>query len=167
MSSLNVKSTILIGATTVATAALSVWLCKSLSQYGLEGTVRYIWEGDPYPPEIRDTRTRLEKVERAIQEECILDRLEESLARARLDSVDEVTIIEPQWIIAHAPYDLEKDLAKVSHDLDTFAANVDAVPSHGDAELKMRKKKCSERVVTMMARADFMLALYKQDDVVK
>jgi len=159
----NVKSTIIVGTATVATAVASVWIWKSLSQYGVEGTLRYIWEGDPYPPERRDAMNRLGKVELAIEQESLLDCLEESLARARLDSVEDVTIIEPQWIIAHAPRDLERDLAKISHDLDTLAANVDAVPSHGDAEIKRRKKAYSEQVVKMMARADFMLSLYKQE----
>ena len=106
---------------------------------------------------------RLDRIELAIEQESLLDRLEESLERARLDSVDGVTIIEPQWIIAHAPRDLEKDLAKVSYNLDTLAANVDAVPSHGDADLKQRKKDCSQELVLMMERADALLDLYKQE----
>ena len=159
----NMKSNIIVGTATVATAAASVWIYKSLSRYGLEGTLRYLWEGDPYPPQIRDAITRLEKVERAIDRESLLERLEESLARARLDSVDDATTIEPQWIVAHSPHDLEKDLAKVSHVLDVLAANVDEVQSHGDAEIKRRKTACSKQVVDMMARADFLLSLYKQD----
>lgn len=158
------QSKILVGAATVVTAAASVWIYRSVSQYGLEGTLRYIWEGNPYPPEIRTAMTRLEKVERAIEREAILERLEESLARAKLDSVEDVAIMEPQWIIAHAPRDLEKDLAKVSHDLDSLAAKVDAVPSHGVEQIKRRKKLCSERIVAMMERADYMLEIYTQKD---
>jgi hypothetical protein len=72
--------------------------------------------------------------------------------------------IEPQWIIAHAPRDLEKDLSKISHDLDTLAAKVDAVPSHGDADIKVRKKRASQQLVLMMERADYMLEVYAQKD---
>lgn len=163
----NVRATLLLGTAAVATTAASILLWQSVSKYGFEGTLRYVWEGNPYPPEIRDSIQRLEKVERSIQKESLLGGLEESLARARLDSVDGVSILVPQWMVAHAPRNLEHDLAKVSHDLDTLAANVDSIPSHGDAGIKLRKKQCSQQVVQMMERADILLACYQQEIATK
>ena len=161
--SLSVRSKTVAIAAGIVAAAGSVWLYRSVSKYGIKGTLRYIWEGDAYPPEVRKSLNQLEKVEQSIEREYILNRLEESLARAKLDSIDDVTI-EPQWIIAHAPRDLEKDLSKISHDLDTLAAKVDAVPSHGDADIKVRKKRASQQLVLMMERADYMLEVYAQKD---
>ena len=162
---MSLRSKIIVGVATGVVAAGSVWLYQSVSKYGTKGTLRYIWEGDPYSPELRKALNRLEKVEQAIEREYILNRLEESLARAKLDSLDDDMTIEPQWIIAHAPRDLEKDLAKISHNLDTLAATVDAVPSHGDADIKGRKKRASQQLVLMMERADEMLEVYAQKDV--
>lgn len=159
---MSVKSNVLIGTAAVATIAFSGWIIKTVSRHGVEKTLRFLWEGDYYPPDMRNAMNELDKVENNIEEECILEALDESLARARLNSLDDDSFIEPEWIIAHAPRNLEKDLAKVSHDLDTLAASVDAVPSYGNVELKTRKKRASEQVVRMMARADVMLAIYKQ-----
>lgn len=157
----NVRTTILLGTAAVAATAASIWLRQSVKQYGWEGTMRYVWEGDPYPPEIRDSIKRLEKVERSIQKESLLASLEESLARARLDSVDDVSVVVPQWMVAHAPRNLEKDLSKVSHDLDTLAATLDSVPSRGNVDIKLRKKQTSQKVVLMMERVDTLLACYQ------
>jgi hypothetical protein len=159
----NVRTTILLGTAAVAATAASIWLRQFVKQYGWQGTMRYVWEGDPYPPEIRDSINRLKKVERSIQKESLLPSLEESLARARLDSVDDVSVVVPQWMVAHAPRNLEKDLTKVSHDLDTLAATVDSVPSHGNVDIKLRKKQSSQQVVLMMERADILLSCYHQE----
>jgi hypothetical protein len=163
----NIRATLLLGAAAVVTTAVSILSWQCVSKYGFEGALRYAWEGNPHPPEIRDSIKRLEKVERSIQKESLLGDLEESLARARLDSVDGVSVVVPLWMVAHAPRNLEHDLAKVSHDLDTLAANVDSVASHGDAGIKLRKKQCSQQVVRMMERADILLACYQQENTTK
>ena len=158
------RATFLLGTAAVAATAVSILLWQCVSKYGFEGTLRYVWEGNPHPPKTRDSIQSLEKVERSIQTESLLVGLEESLARAQLDSVDGVSITVPLWMVAHAPRNLQYDLAKVSHDLDTLAANVDLISSHGDAGIKLRKKQCSQQVVQMMERADNLLALYQREN---
>ena len=160
----SVRTPFLLGTVAVATTAVSVLLWQCVSKYGFKGTLRYAWEGSPYPPEIRDSIQRLEKVERSIQKVSLLGGLEESFARAQLDSVDGVSVMVPLWMVAHAPRNLEHDLAKVSHDLDTLAASVDSIPSHGDAGIKLRKKQCSHQVVQMMERADILLVCYQREN---
>ena len=57
------------------------------------------------------------------------------------------------YIIAQTPQ-LTKDLSGLSYNLDKLAAEVDAVQSHGDSEVKRRKKELSTLLVKMMERVD-------------
>ena len=62
---------------------------------------------------------------------------------------------------AHGPSNLEKDLAKLSYDLDKSAAKVDAVLSkHPD--VKSKKKLLSSEIVRLMSSADEFLSLYQR-----
>ena len=100
-----------------------------------------------------------------------MDRLEEAYERAKLDSVDgssNVTLVGLWDIHVINSYkkpknsmSLEKLLAKVSYNLDKYAAQVDAVPSKKHKDLKPRKKDISNQIVQLMQRADVYLELYK------
>ena len=100
-----------------------------------------------------------------------MDRLEEAYERAKLDSVDgssNVTLVglwETHVINSYKKpknsMSLEKLLAKVSYNLDKYAAQVDAVPSKKHKDLKPRKKDISNQIVQLMQRADVYLELYK------
>lgn len=162
--------------TTIAITSITVTstycLYQCVSQYGWEGTFWYIWEGDPYPPQVRNDFHALDDAEKSIQKEArILDRLEEAFQRAKLDSVDgssESTIVE-LWnknLLQNNSNNkhnknLEKTLAGVSYNLDQYAAQVDAVPSKHHPDLKSRKKLLSNQIVQLMQRADVYMTHYQ------
>ena len=154
--------------TTIAITSITItssYYCYQLvSQYGWDGAFWYIWEGSPYPPQVRKEFETLEDVEENIEKESqILDRLEEAYERAQLDSVDgssEATIVE-LWNSNLPKRNLEKLIGRVSYNLDLFASNVDAVPSKQDAALKARKKQVSNQIVKLMQRADVYVAHYQ------
>lgn len=156
---------VVLGSTAVvATGLASLWMWRSLSKYGWRGTIRLVWEGDAYTPEAREAMQKIDKAQSSIRanEKVILE-LELTLARARLDSIDE-TVVVPQWIVCYMPRNLEKDLAKLSYDLDSLAATVDSVVAVDDGELKQRKKLYSEQLVFMMERADVLLECYNEKE---
>mmetsp|Transcript_9654 Transcript_9654/g.11554 ORF Transcript_9654/g.11554 Transcript_9654/m.11554 type:complete len:170 (+) Transcript_9654:78-587(+) len=155
-----------IAVSATAVTASTIWICSTLSKYGLDGTLRYIWVGDPLSPEVRQSVSTLEKVESKIPKlEKLLMQIEEALSKARLDSIDdEKWIVVPQWIVSYAPKNLEKDITKLDTSLDRLAAEVDAIASHDNAEVKLLKKEYSQRIVQLMGRTDALLAIYAQQD---
>ena len=73
-------------------AAGSYVLHQTVSEYGWTGTLNYVWLGDPYygSPLGRYLHI-LKEVEKSLEkEETRINSLEESLERARLDSVDDI-----------------------------------------------------------------------------
>lgn len=159
-------------AVTSISVTASYCLYQCVSQYGWEGTYWYLWEGDPYPPAVRKEFLALDQVQAALRTEGrSLDRLEEAYERAKLDSIDgsSNTTLVGLWdtsVIrsykkAKNAMTLEKLLAKVSYNLDKYAAQVDAVPSKKHSNLKPRKKDLSNQIVQLMQRADVYLELYK------
>lgn len=155
-------ATIVITSITVTTTYFGYQL---VSQYGLEGTFWYIWEGSPYPPQVRTEFETLQEVETSIaKEDQVLDRLEEAYQRALLESVDgssEATIVEV-WNATLPKQNLEKLIGRVSYNLDLFAAKVDAVPSKQTPALKARKKQLSNQIVKLMQRADIFVTFYQE-----
>jgi hypothetical protein len=162
-----------IAGATLSVAA-SYWMYQSVSEYGLEGTFRYIWEGDPYTPAIREYVETLEQAEKSrVTQELRINAIEEALERARLDSVDDVRTTKEVvrlWMANYAPKNLEKSLADLSNLLDRLAAQVDGIVlSKGDAnasshvlqELKRRKKLLSKQLVLDMERCDVLTASYQ------
>ena len=151
------RPTILTVAITSITVTSSYCIYSLVSQYGWEGTFWYIWEGDPYPPNVRGEFHALDQVEDDLQKETrVLDRLEEAYQRALLDSVDgaeENTLVE-LWNNNLPKRNLDKLMARVSYNLDQLAAKVDAVPSQKHVDLKARKKQLSTKIVGVMQRAD-------------
>mmetsp|Transcript_15411 Transcript_15411/g.21776 ORF Transcript_15411/g.21776 Transcript_15411/m.21776 type:complete len:170 (+) Transcript_15411:192-701(+) len=153
-----------IAVSATAVAASSIWIGRTVSKYGIDGMLRYIWVGDPLSPEVRESVSTLEQVESKIPKlEKLLMQIEEALSKARLDSIDdEKWIVVPQWIVSYSPKNLEKDLAKLDTSLDRLAAQIDGVASHDNAEVKILKKEYSQRIVKLMGRADALLTCYAQ-----
>lgn len=57
------------------------------------------------------------------------------------------------YILSQVP-SLSKDLGMLSYKLDQLAAEVDAVQSHGDEDVKRQKKELSQKLVEMMGSCD-------------
>lgn len=134
--------------------------------------MRYIWEGDPYTPDIRNYIDSLEQAEKSrVTYGIRINAIEEALERARLDSVDDAKTskeIVRLWVAYYAPQNLEKSLADLSHRLDRLAAQVDGITlghfhsdSHTVKDLKRRKKLLSKQLVLHMERCDALLASYQ------
>ena len=158
-------------AVTSITVTSTYYLYHYVSKYGWEGTFWYIWEGDPYPPNVRDYFHALDDIQEMLQQEQVmLDRLEETYQRAKLDCVDEAAddTINDAWnanILAakntNGNFNLERTLAMLSYNLDQCAAQVDAVPSKQHHDLKPRKKALSNQIEQMMQRADVFMGHYQ------
>lgn len=145
-----------------------------VANYGWEGAIRFVWEGEPFPPRIRDMLDSLSEVEksRATQEER-MSAIEEALDRARLDSVDDVRTsktIVLRWTANYGPRNLEKSLAELSATLDKLAAQVDAVVLSSSEtnsnvrvvqDIKRRKKLLSKQLVLDMERCDAFMSCYQ------
>jgi len=57
------------------------------------------------------------------------------------------------YILSQAP-SLSTDLSVLSYSLDKLAADVDTVQSHGDDDVRKRKKDLSKKIVQMMNVVD-------------
>lgn len=164
--------------TTVALSSVAtlsaVCLYQCVSQYGWEGTFWYLWEGSPYPPDVREEFRTLDDVEDSLEAETrILDRLEEAYQRAQLDSLDEGASVDANflelWNGNLPKRNLEKLLTRINHNLDWYASKVDAIVTSSSSisqqqqhsDLKIRKKKLSSRIVELMKRADIYVAHYQ------
>jgi len=157
---------VVLGAAVTSTVIIVVvrWMYRNVSRYGIGGTLRYIWEGDPYAAVVRAALDKLEAVETSLAvHESMLELIEESLDRGRLNSVDGVDEVAA-WIVEHAPANLEKDLGQVSHALDGTGAKVDSVLSSLHPDIKQLKKSLSDKLVCLMNRADALIALYKREE---
>jgi hypothetical protein len=174
---------ILASAVVTATAiGVGIFLLKSVPQYGWEGTMRYIWEGDAYSPELRDLADTLEDAEiaRSLQESRI-HAMEAALDLARLNSIEgqSSTEIVKNWVDCFAAeadnggggQSLEQVLADVSDKLDKIAAKIDGVAlsstmsNNNNKELveriQLRKKLLSKNIVLDMERCDVLLGSYQ------
>lgn len=164
-------STIFTIAVTSVAVVTTYSMARLIKLYGLEGAGWYIWEGSPYPPNVRTYFYTLDKVKDALQkgEEQTLEILEESLERAKLNCIDGSTntTIVNEWNSAYQSSSsnkksLEQTLAKLSYDLDKRAAQVDDVKSVQRQDLKQCKKQLSNHIVQLMERVDILMALYKE-----
>jgi len=166
------RPTLTTVALTSVTVTTSYLVYQLVSQYGLEGTFWYIWEGDPYPPNVREQFHALDAVEESLcQQDRLLDAVEEAYERAKLECVDEAsdaTILDA-WnnnILSNKKskggnLNLERTLAALSYNLDKYAAQIDAVPSKGHQDIKPRKKSLSVRIVRLMQRTDIYVSHFK------
>jgi hypothetical protein len=163
------RNAIAVTATAAITAVTSYWLYQSASQYGWDGTLRYIWEGDPYSPKVRHYMETLDKADESIKsQERLIAAIEEALERARLDSIDDTKTtkeIVKAWVANFRPKNLEKSLSQLDTELDKMAAKVDGIliadNSRVFQELKRRKKLISKQLVLAMERTDALLASYQ------
>jgi hypothetical protein len=166
------RNAIAVTATASITAAVSYWIYQSASQYGWEGTLRYIWEGDPYSPKVRHCMETLDEADKSRKsQERLIAAIEEALERARLDSIDDTKItkeIVGAWLANFRPKNLEKSLSQLDSALDKLAAKVDGIlisAQDGNSrvfqELKRRKKLLSKQLVLAMERTDALLASYQ------
>jgi hypothetical protein len=171
----------------IATAAATVtvgivgamYLKQSIDEYGWEGTLRYIWEGDAYTPQLRNCVDTLEdaEIQRSVQESRI-HTMESALELARLNTVDDRRTskeIVQQWMEYFASecptMSLERTLADVSDKLDKIASKIDGVvlsASDDDdttsdliQQIKRRKKLLSKTIVLDMERCDALMASYQ------
>jgi hypothetical protein len=151
----------------ISTAAIvgvsAYWFNSLVSEYGYEGALSYIWEGDPYP-DIRDRMDALEEAEKqASKQESKLVRMEETLERSHLDSIDaaDTSSVIALWQ-SHLPasFDLRTKLALLSSDFDKMAAKVDGVVSGGSDILKTKKGTLSRRLVKLMERVDALISFF-------
>lgn len=166
-----VVSLVSISIATLATTYL-------VSKYGVSGTLRYIWEGDHLPSEIRDELEKLESIQSKLRaQKKIINRITVLIETAKLNSVDEIIEREEEspvesdasgddssnqdvkrhYILSQVP-SLSKDLGMLSYNLDSLAAKVDSVQSHDNEDVKKQKKDLSRKLVDMMKVCDgFMI----------
>jgi hypothetical protein len=150
---------------TIASVAILGTLTYStyrvVRRYGVDGTLRYIWEGTPYQPNVQEQMETLDDIDSALLllNTNIAD-LESSLERAQQSIQGSYSAILLQWECTASCTDLRKHLAIISYDLDQLAARADAVPSSGQEEVKIRKKDTSARIVKLMDRADALISFY-------
>ena len=140
------------------------WFRGLVAEYGMEGALNYIWEGDPYP-NLRERIDSLRAVEQKIKKpEQLLNKLETALERSHLDSIDgtEAAAVVQQWQSNLPSVDLRTRLGILSSDFDKLAAQVDGVVSEGSDVLKEKKKVLSKRIVTLMERVDKLITFYKK-----
>ena len=180
----------IVGTSALATTAVvGTFLYQNVSEYGWEGTVRLIWEGDAYGPQLRQIVDALEQaeVDRSLQESRIYS-MEAALDLARLNTVDDggatgsnvnrQQVVE-KWIeyfssstTGTSSLSLERTLADVSDKLDKIAAKIDSLILQKGAEhdhfnsnlvkrIKQRKKLLSKSIVLDMERCDVLLGSYQ------
>lgn len=156
-------------ALSTAAAATSFFLYQSVTEYGVEGTMRYIWEGEPYSPRIREYLNTLEKAATDLEkQQATIAAIEEALERARLNSVDGASTMEVAkvWVETFRPKNLEKCLAQLDNEIDKISARVDGIVLAGDASsgadiVKKKKKNLSKNLLLAGERTDALLASYK------
>lgn len=160
------RNVVALSAISLVSAYVAIWLFQSVKEHGLEGTARFIWEGDYYNEEVRDSLDSLEDLEDKILEmSTLLETIGTSLARAELNSFDDDSRSKKKlWTESHRPGNLEKDLANLSYSLDKLAAGVDSVLSRNMDVVRMKKKFLSTKIVKLMEEADVLLSLYQENE---
>lgn len=142
----------------------SLFLANLISKYGVQGALRYIWEGDHHPPEIREAIDELDEIEEMQIPKILskIDKIQVIIQTAYLNSVDIDTntpsTIQKKEILNSLPpqsfSNLKKKIAMASHELDRIAADIDSIRSYGNAELKSQKKNFSSLIVSLMKPVD-------------
>ncbi|KAL7531149.1 hypothetical protein ACHAXR_003872 [Thalassiosira sp. AJA248-18] len=137
---------------------------------GMQGLLRLLWEGDHLPLNLRQSMDELDKIkDRMVKSEDQLEQIEILVERARLESVDGSSISaspseegvvsndELKTQLFQQSPELRTRIGIFSNKLDTLAATIDAVKSHSDQEVKLRKKQLSNRIVELMTELDGMI----------
>ena len=152
---------------TSLTSIIATYLTiKTISKYGVKGTLRYIWEGDHLPPHIRDAVDKLDEIELKMKKQMKrkLEKIETMIEVAKLNSVDggeanDKVDDESTLLLSSTLPTLSKDLSMISYTLDQLAASVDSVQTYGEIDLKKSKKELSASIVQMMEKVDTYLKL--------
>ena len=175
------KAALVAGSALVAYAGYE--LNRSVREHGWEGTLRLIWEGDPYDSDLRDAVDKLEEAELDLLATYrIDDRLKglETTLDACTSSSPDNTRLDKLWNqtwMEHAdnctsnndrPLTIERTLGDMSDRLDKIAAKIDGVilSSHQSnnflaQRVKDRKKRLSKAIVSEMERCDALMASYQ------
>lgn len=147
-------------------------LHRSIDDYGWKGTLRYIWEGDPYETKLRTFVQELEESEFDLIVFRIDDRLqalEQTLNLVTSSSADETLFEWNQLWIRHPvnsrKTDINNSLADLSDRLDTIASRVDGIifssiawnDNYLTKKIKKRKRIISKDIATSMGRCDALL----------
>lgn len=167
------KQTITLTVAATTAIATAYFLTKSVYKYGLNGTIRLIWEGDHLPPQIREAVDILDDISKKLKKnKKKLENAEIMVEVEKLNSVDVVNGSQnnddgntcsstgggDKKIITICPStSLSKQLSMLSYTLDKLAADIDSINSYNDTHVKSRKKEYSATVVKMMERVDGFL----------
>jgi hypothetical protein len=144
---------------------------------GMTGLLRYAWLGDHLPPQIRQSMNDLDHAEkRIVESEKELEKIEISIERARLESVDDGSTAtagtspaagaakddesRKQSLFQQDPI-LRTKIGLYSNNLDKIASSIDSVKSHSDEEVKRRKKTLSNNIVELMNELDRMISTFR------
>lgn len=139
------------------------WVYWGVNEYGWEGFVRYLWEGDHLPVEERALVNALNKIEEHVgKDEAQLLLYENALVGARTQASNDGEILIA-WRSSSPQPDLRKELSAISHNFDNLAADLDGIRTAGNtAGLKRRKKALSSRVVALMERVDVLVNFHNR-----
>ncbi len=168
------KQTITLTVAATTAIATTYFLTKSVNKYGLNGTIRLIWEGDHLPPQIREAVDILDDISKKLKKnQKKLNNAEIMVEVEKLNSVDAVNDSQncnvenndyskgggnKKIITILCPSaQLSKQLSTLSYALDKLAADIDSVKSYNDKNVKCRKKEYSATVVKMMEKVDGFL----------
>lgn len=140
---------------------------------GIRGIARWIWLGDHLPPKLRQSMDELDEIqERMTKSEQELEKIEISVERIRLESIDvdndddgdsdiilnsTRTEMQSSSLIFQQCPELRTQIGIFSSTLDKIAASIDAVKSHSDDEVKKRKKQLSNGIVKLMNDLDSII----------
>jgi len=176
MASRSTGQTAALAVAAVATVAATYYVQRLVTKYGIAGTARLIWEGDHLPTEVRESMDSLDEIEGVSipKEERVLEKIEVTVETARLNTVDgpvfttntggknptdDVVLSAggDNEVLSQYPH-LRTDISTLSYRLDKLAATADSAQSHGNVEVKRRKKQLSSIIVKMMERTDALMA---------
>jgi len=130
--------------------------------HGWPGAFWLVWHGSPYAPDLRERLELYDCLEETLQDRTSqVENLEDSLQQAKSLTEHSTSRLLGKWMSLLETNDLQKLLARISHDLDKLASQVDEVHSEGAPEVKRRKKNISGLVVHLMERVDFLITEYK------
>jgi len=146
-------------------------LYQSVTQYGWEGTLNYVWLGDPFPHSpileyiklIVELESSLGKEENRLSEiEIALKRAEGEIGTADKHTKRNLVLL---WIRNYPG--LENFLGETSHKLDKIAARVDGIlladvnsNARKVQHLRLKRKELSGKAVGCMERCDALMTTF-------
>jgi hypothetical protein len=159
---------------TVGAGAAMYWPVDSLWRHGWDGTLRYIWEGDPYSPQMRIHVDSILLVQQSMaRDEQAIESLEQQWRQVQLNSND--SSLWRAWqssLSSESPSlvytDLSKELGRLSYELDQYAYQLDQVRFSSQWRYrywKSQRKELATRLVALMERVDQLIAIYEREKV--